>query len=138
MDWYGPYAPEKQSNPLGSSDGYVKICRGGSYDIPSWQDDNARYCRSANRSGRLPGDGNRNTGFRILMGTLPTSKPRVNPPPALNARDIRQTPAPQTGPDSKRPYFDDFKDRRPTIPENTWGEENSCRRVGGPPARGTE
>ncbi len=121
LDWYGPYIAGDQTDPVGRADGFVKVTRGGSYDIPSWQDDNARYCRSANRAGRLPQDANRCTGFRMVLGELPASQPLPVAPPARYSRDIKQTPAPTAGPDPREPYFDDFQDRRPTIPENTWG-----------------
>ncbi len=51
LDWYGPYAASDQTDPVGRADGYVRVTRGGSYDVPSWQPDNARYCRSSNRAG---------------------------------------------------------------------------------------
>ncbi len=54
LDWYGPYLAGDRTDPIGRVDGYVKVTRGGSYDVPSWQEDNRRCCRSANRSGRLP------------------------------------------------------------------------------------
>ncbi len=75
LDWYGPYVPEDQTDPIGRADGYVRVTRGGSYDIPSWQKNNARYARSANRSGRLPEDANRCTGFRVVLGEMSSSRP---------------------------------------------------------------
>lgn len=120
-DWFGPYSAEQQTDPVGRADGYVRVTRGGSYDIPSWKDDNARYCRSANRSGRLPADANRCTGFRVVLGDLPKSGPMPVAPPPLNARDVLQTPAPKKGPDANQPFFESFKGRRPTIPDDTWG-----------------
>jgi len=120
-DWYGPYPEAPQTDPVGRADGYVRVTRGGSYDVPSWQDDNARYCRSANRSGRLPEDANRCTGFRIVLGNLPQSEPLPVSPAPLHARNVKQSPPPAGGPDPEQPYFDDFQGRRPTIPDNTWG-----------------
>jgi len=120
-DWYGPYSAEEQTDPVGRAAGYVRVTRGGSYDLPSWQDDNARYCRSSNRSGRLPQDANRCTGFRVVLGEMPAGRPLPADQPPLYARDVKQSPAPTTGPDPDQPFFDDFDQRRPTIPEDTWG-----------------
>lgn len=121
FDWYGPYASGDQTDPVGRAGGYVRVTRGGSYDIPSWQKSNARYARSANRSGRLPEDANRCTGFRVVLGELPDSEPLPDVTPSRFAQDVKQTPAPIIGSNPNKPYFDDFKGRRATIPENTWG-----------------
>ena len=74
LDWYGPYSSTPQSDPVGRIDGYARVTRGGSYSIASWQKNDARYCRSSNRSGHLPEDANRCTGFRVVMGELPKTK----------------------------------------------------------------
>mgnify|MGYP002623991114 FL=1 len=115
-DWYGPYAAEPETDPVGRDNGYVRVTRGGSYDVPSWQKNNARYARSANRSGRLPE--NAKLPHSRARAAGPSSSTRNNPeevtappPPKDAANDTR----------SKAPYFDDFANRRPTIPENTWG-----------------
>lgn len=121
LDWYGPYSGQEQANPVGRADGYVKVTRGGSYDIPSWQDDNSRYSRSANRSGRLSEDANRTTGFRVVLGEMPSTKALPVPPPPRFARDVKQAAAPKSEHDPGKPYFDDFNGRRATIPEETWG-----------------
>jgi len=121
LDWYGAYPSEAQTDPLGRAGGYVRVVRGGSYDVPAWKDDNARYCRSANRAGHLPQDANRCTGFRVVLGELPEKEPLPVATPPRFARDVKQTPAPRTGPKAKEAYFDDFNDRRPLIPDNTWG-----------------
>lgn len=121
LDWYGPYVARSQRDPVGRADGYVKVTRGGSYDVPSWKKNNARYCRCANRSGRLPQDANRCTGFRVVLGEMPSTRPVPVEPPPRHARNVKQSAAPKDGPDPTRPYFDDFKGRRSTIPDDTWG-----------------
>lgn len=127
LDWYGPYVPEDQTDPVGRADGYVRVTRGGSYDIPSWQKNNARYARSANRSGRLPEDANRCTGFRVVLGEMPNSRPLPAKTSTLTRRASEEKLADPSlalrasVPDPNTPYFDDFKGRRPTIPANTWG-----------------
>jgi len=120
LDWYGAYLPGHQKDPGGRASGYAKVTRGGSYDPASWQDDNARYCRSANRSGRLPDDANRCTGFRIVAGELPASGELPAAEVPRFARNVKQQPARISSPSAK-PFFDDFKGRQPTIPDNTWG-----------------
>jgi formylglycine-generating enzyme required for sulfatase activity len=61
-DWYGPYTAEDQTDPTGPASGRVRVLRGGSWD------NQARFCRSAYRSGRRPGGRNRNLGFRLASG----------------------------------------------------------------------
>ncbi len=117
LDWYGPYSSDDKTDPIGRADGFVRVSRGGSYDIPSWQDDNAHYCRSANRSGSLPEDANRCTGFRVVLGELAKSKPLPVPPAPRYAQDVKQTLAPKAGPDPNEPFFDvpDMNDHAPVL-----------------------
>jgi sulfatase modifying factor 1 len=121
LDWYGPYVADEQVDPVGRADGVAKVTRGGSYSIPSWQENNARYCRSSNRSGHLPDDANRCTGFRVVLAESPETTPMPLASLPLNQRDVKQAPAPRDGPHSKIPYYNDFRTKRPTIPPNTWG-----------------
>ncbi len=120
-DWYGPYEAGAQTDPVGRADGWVKVTRGGSYSIPSWSKTNARYCRSSNRSGYLPEDANRCCGFRVVLGETPGTKPLPVPEPALFRRDVKHAAAPGTGPDPQKPFFTDYRGKRPTIPANSWG-----------------
>ena len=121
FDWYGPYEKDDQVDPVGRSAGTVRVTRGGSYSIPSWAKTSERFCRSSNRSGRLPEDANRCTGFRVVVGDRSATKPLPPPEPPLNRQDVRQTPAPDSGPDPATPWFTDFRGKRPTIPGGTWG-----------------
>ena len=120
-DWYGPYVVAAQTDPVGRADGYVRVTRGGSYEAWDGHLKSARYARSANRSGRLPEDANRCTGFRVVLGELPTTQPLPVAAPPRFFQEVKQTPSPQQGLDPDKPYFDDFKGRRATIPEETWG-----------------
>jgi formylglycine-generating enzyme required for sulfatase activity len=113
LDWYGPYEEGAQADPVGRADGIARVTRGGSFLMGS-----PRYARSANRSGQLPEDATRATGFRVVLGEKPATAPL--PVPVVDA-----TPAlpPRAAPDSAKPYFLDFaKERRnPAIPKGTWG-----------------
>ena len=50
LDWYGPYEPQEQTDPVGRADGDFRVTRGGSHSTE------LRFLRSANRSGALPED----------------------------------------------------------------------------------
>jgi len=119
-DWYGPYEKDLQVDPVGRALGYARVARGGSFLIPERKKDNLRFCRSSNRSGFLPEDANRHTGFRIVQGELPSSKalPVVVP---LNQQNVRQTPAPKDG--LVTPFFKDYakEGKIATIPQDAWG-----------------
>ena len=59
-DWYGDNTAGTQVNPKGSSDGGIRVYRGGSYDLVSG------YCRTANRLYDDPSAYANNLGFRIV------------------------------------------------------------------------
>ena len=54
QDWYGPYRDRNEIDPVGMEVGAFKITRGGSHGTE------VAYLRSANRSGALPDDRQRN------------------------------------------------------------------------------
>jgi formylglycine-generating enzyme required for sulfatase activity len=62
-DWYREYyyAASPVDDPTGPTRGSDRVFRGGSWDGPAW------YCRSAFRSGFLPGDRFINLGFRVSL-----------------------------------------------------------------------
>jgi hypothetical protein len=120
-DWYGPYAAGDQADPVGRADGYARVTRGWSYLIPSFFKTSTRYARSANRSGLLPEDANRYTGFRVVLG----EKPATTPLPVVvpqHQKDVRQTPT-KSERDPRKPYFVDFSKngKAATIPKDAWG-----------------
>jgi len=124
-DWYGPYAANEQTDPIGCEAGMVKVVRGGK------PDDNERvgdevglkpldYHRSANRTGLAPAFGNppegvasekapdsdtAGVGFRIVQTPLPKTQPtRVTLPFVrqcihLPGDWVKHAPA------TNRPYF---------------------------------
>jgi sulfatase modifying factor 1 len=122
LDWYGPYEAGEQTDPVGRADGDVRVVRGWSWLVPREAHESARMARAANRSGHLPEDANRYTGFRVCLGELPATKPL----PAVvlpSQRDVKQTAAPKEGPDPRKPYFVNWTaaGKNPQIPANTWG-----------------
>lgn len=68
-DWYGPYLPGEQTDPVGYEDGEFKVTRGGSHNTESV------YLRSANRLGTLPEDRHWLIGFRVAHGEPLVAKP---------------------------------------------------------------
>jgi formylglycine-generating enzyme len=123
LDWYGPYEPGPQTDPVGRADGYARVVRGWSYLPVSNPNGAARYCRSANRSGHLPEDANRATGFRVVLGELPKTAYLTPPPPPLNQKEVKQTPTLRKGPESKEPYFFNFAQQQKIspVPKDAWG-----------------
>ncbi|MCP5559168.1 MAG: SUMF1/EgtB/PvdO family nonheme iron enzyme [Verrucomicrobiaceae bacterium] len=83
-DWYGPYEAAEQSDPMGRVDGDFRVIRGGSHSVQT------RLLRSANRGGWLPQTRSSRTGFRVVQGEWPKTKPMPMPPAALSARDVVQ------------------------------------------------
>jgi len=123
LDWYGPYEAGTFADPVGRADGYARVTRGWSYLPVTHPGGAARYCRSANRSGHLPEDANRCTGFRVFLGDMPTTTPLPLAPPHLNQKEVKQTAAPKERPDPKLPYFVDFakQNKIPPVPKDAWG-----------------
>jgi formylglycine-generating enzyme required for sulfatase activity len=120
LDWYGPYEAGAQSDPVGRADGYARVVRGWSFLLP--RQESVRYCRSANRSGHLPEDANRATGFRVVLAGMPATKPL--PVATLpHQRDVKQGPPPARGGDPSKPYFMDFSQAKtnPTMAADSWG-----------------
>ncbi len=64
-DWYGSYAEQDQSDPVGPACGQSRVTRGGSHNSA------LRYLRSASRMAALPQDRSWMIGFRVVAGELP-------------------------------------------------------------------
>jgi len=97
-DWYGPYEPAEQSDPVGRADGEFRVFRGGSHSSFS------RLLRSANRGAWLPTHVSEGIGFRVVEGERPASKPLPPVAAELNARDVKPGVA-QIEPASTEPFF---------------------------------
>ncbi len=98
-DWYGPYDPGDRTDPVGRADGDFKVTRGGSHGTPLY------FLRSANRLGLPPDTRTLLTGFRVVIGEMPSTQPLPAPGPQLFQRDVRQRPAPPSSVDPAKPYF---------------------------------
>jgi formylglycine-generating enzyme required for sulfatase activity len=62
-DRYGDYAENTVSDPVGPTEGSLRVLRGGGcYDV-------AAYCRSAIRDGFDPSDRYRDIGFRVALSS---------------------------------------------------------------------
>jgi formylglycine-generating enzyme len=113
---------EPQTDPVGRAEGEARVTRGWSYLATTHPRGAAHYCRSANRSGHLPDDANAYTGFRVVLGERPASRP-LPPVVPLCRQDVRQDAAPAGGPDANVPYFVNFNRERlaPHIAPDAWG-----------------
>lgn len=101
-DWYAPYPPEHQTDPIGPEKGILKVTRGGSHSTEVY------YLRSANRTADLPDeDSNWLLGFRIVLGEMPASSFTPDPAAPLHQQNVKQNrpqklDAPKT---ANEPYF---------------------------------
>jgi len=99
-DWYGPYMPGRQTDPVGYESGNFRVTRGGSHGSKVY------FLRSANRLGALPACRNWMTGFRVVLGEMPETKPlKVLPRPHQRNVVQRSRGDIMKGPDPDKPYF---------------------------------
>jgi formylglycine-generating enzyme required for sulfatase activity len=100
-DWYGPYSPDEQVDPVGMADGDFKVTRGGSHSTEMY------YLRSANRMGTIPEDKHWLIGLRVAVGEKPGGAPLPPPPPQIWQRDVPQSRPVDIfeGPDQDEPFF---------------------------------
>ncbi len=101
-DWYGPYEPNAQVDPVGRVDGSFKVARGGDGTAHVY------FRRSANRLGDLPEAKNPLIGFRVVMGELPGTEPLPVAEAPLNQREVAQEIPHDVnvGPDPNVPHFE--------------------------------
>lgn len=69
MDWYGPYVPCEQIDPVGYAEGNYRVTRGGSHNTP------VDYLRSGNRAAMIPEDKFVHVGFRVVQADFPATIP---------------------------------------------------------------
>jgi formylglycine-generating enzyme required for sulfatase activity len=100
-DWYGPYQPDEQMDPVGRASGDFRVTRGGSHSTELY------YLRSANRMGTLPEDRSWLIGFRVVLGEKPSTAPLPTAAAPLNRRNVRQgrPKGIRSGIDPKTPFF---------------------------------
>jgi sulfatase modifying factor 1 len=120
LDWYGVYQTDEQIDPVGRADGYARVTRG--WSCLRANQDPTRYCRSANRAGHLPEDANPYTGFRVVLGELPKSKPLPMIQEAWQ-QNVKQSSAPKDGPNPQIPYYAKHfvNGKHATIAKDSWG-----------------
>ena len=100
-DWYGPYRSSHQTDPVGRAAGDFKVTRGGSHGTGLY------YLRSANRMGTLPENRHWLIGFRVVLGSAPTTKPEPALGVTLHDRNVSAAPADwSVRPDPDAPYFE--------------------------------
>jgi formylglycine-generating enzyme required for sulfatase activity len=99
-DWYGPYTNGIVVDPVGYAHGDFKVTRGGCHTSEVY------YLRSANRLGAVPETRNWVTGFRVVLGELPETKP-LAVVPRRHQRNVvqRDRSMASMGPDPAEPYF---------------------------------
>lgn len=119
-DWYGSYEASEQTDPVGRVEGYARVTRGWSVLRANLEP--SRYARSANRSGHLPEDANAFTGFRVVIGDLPATKPLPREILPYQRMVANQRPR-VDDPDPKAPYFAGYpKDgKNPKLVADSWG-----------------
>ena len=119
-DWYAPYQPGEQTDPVGAASGYTRAVRGGSMD---WRHTATKttpdlnvpatapyFSRAANRASMAPAytSRNGNIGFRVVQAPPVTTKP--GPPQhfffesAVKQQQISAN-ANTTGPDPAKPWY---------------------------------
>ncbi len=101
MDWYGPYAPGRQVDPVGRVTSEFRVSRGGSHSTL------VKHLRSANRMAALAEDKHWLLGFRVVMGQGPKSKPLPAVGPNLHRRNVSQKKYDwKAKVDMSKPYFE--------------------------------
>ena len=99
-DWYGQYPDGPQADPVGHITGNFRVTRGASRDSEIY------YMRSANRMAAIPETRNWVTGFRVIIGQMPKTKPLTVTPPQNQLDVVRRPLSVVTkGPDPDKPYF---------------------------------
>jgi formylglycine-generating enzyme len=98
-DWYGPYQPGTQANPIGPADGDFRVTRGGSHSTEEY------FLRSANRMGTLPDERSWLIGFRVVQGEMPDSEPSPQQSLELWQRNVSQDRAEPAPTDPDEPFF---------------------------------
>ena len=98
LDWYGPYLPNTQIDPIGYEEGLYRVTRGGSHNTPE------KYLRTTNRMAMIPEDKHAQTGFRIVEAEYPKTKAIQSQPIPYNQQAVSQSRY-DWGKDNSAPYF---------------------------------
>lgn len=100
-DWYGPYVPCEQADPVGYADGCYRVTRGGSHNTPT------QYLRSGNRAAMIPDDKFVHLGFRVVQADYPTTQPLAVIPDAYTPT-VSQQPCDWEAQKTDRPVFEPY------------------------------
>ena len=123
LDWHGAYEAGEQTDPVGRDAGYARIARGWCYHKPEKATGfPLKYWRSSNRSGFLPVDANRLTGFRVVQAEKPLTKPLPEVIP-LNRRDVKQVAAPPSDKAPAKPLYVNYigEGKQSLMPKDAYG-----------------
>ncbi len=120
LDWYAPYQPGEQVDPVGAAGGYTKVVRGGSMD---WRHTATKtspdlnvpatapyFARAANRASMAPAyaSPNGNIGFRVVqappVATKPTPEQKFFFETAVKQEGILGS-APISAPNAAKPWY---------------------------------
>ena len=117
LDWYGEYDFAAERDPVGYSDGLVKVVRGGDLDTPQ-KSKPEDYLRPSNRAGAPPsfgpyadsapnpqGYGLHRIGFRVVLAPAPVTAPQPFIAPYARQGVKPATTDVTQGPDPKKPFF---------------------------------
>jgi formylglycine-generating enzyme required for sulfatase activity len=125
MDWYAPYQPGEQVDPVGAVAGYTKVVRGGGLDyrhtggkgkdgtvtpdldVPATA---PYFARAANRASMAPAYASKdgNIGFRVVQAPMPAAKPGPAQKFFFETAVKQQPIAPSAltaGPDPAKPWY---------------------------------
>jgi formylglycine-generating enzyme required for sulfatase activity len=114
QDWYGPYHPDPQVDPVGPEAGYARVIRGGGLDSrenklgETLSALSPYFARSANRASMAPvfiPRGGGNIGFRVVQAPPPASKPLPEHIFFFQTAVKQSADDLQDGPDPTKPYF---------------------------------
>lgn len=124
LDWHGDYDASEQTDPVGRDAGYARIARGWCFHkaekavtFPT------KLFRSSNRSGFLPIESNRLTGFRVVQAEMPKTKPLPEIIP-LNRKDVKQSfDTPKAPPGPAKPIYVNYiaEGKNAFMPKDAFG-----------------
>lgn len=115
LDWYGPYSPQNQIDPVGLASGIAKVVRGGGLDYRRTKPGEIFpanlpfFARSANRASMAPsfrgeaGDGV--IGFRIVQAPMPKTRPEPYQPLFFQTAVKKDAVLLKQGPNSEKPFY---------------------------------